>query len=123
MIKIDTLHAEKLQAAIAAAEGRAHARTISPADMIAACDAITVRLAISKRALEGTTAEVDINAQKFPNAYKYAPQSTIFSAIYKRGAWYLTDVHRGLCTTIEVRLHLNDAAKVAIIAKNTCFSL
>lgn len=101
--------------AIKAAEGRATARTISASRILDILEGIEYRLHISKKALEGVTVHVDDHAQKFPNSYKYVPESTHFIAVYKAGTWRVTDIHRGTCTTCESTVDLTDAAKAAII--------
>lgn len=119
-IKIDEQHAEKLTAAIAAAEGKARARTITAADMVADVERISKRFAlITKAALEGVQVDVDHHAQNFPKAYKYTPESTHFSAVYKRGAWYLVSVQRDYTRRLwhEVQATLTDKAREEIIAK------
>ena len=118
-IKIDEQHAEKLTAAIAAAEGKARARTITAADMVADVERISKRFAlITKAALEGVQVDVDHHARIFPKAYKYTPESTHFSAVYKRGGWYLVEVERGRTRSPgqAVQVALTGKARSAIIA-------
>ena len=45
----------------------------------------------------------DINAQKFPNAYKWAPESTQFKVERFSSGWFVTKVIRTTCDTKMVR--------------------
>lgn len=110
-------------AMLAAVQGRATARTISPADMVHALDAVEKRLGISKKALDGCWAYIDVNAQTFPRAYKYTADSTQFAAVYMRGGWRVTSVSREKCNgpTRRYEVRLTDAAKAAIIDRCTMF--
>lgn len=90
-----TNYREKLAAAIKEAEGRATARTITADNITEALQHVGTRLGISKAAMDGITVTIDCNANDFPSSYKYTPQSTIFSAAYKRGSWRVTDIYRG----------------------------
>ena len=105
--------------AITAAEGRATARTIKSAEILEALEAIESKLDISKKAMEGIAATVDINAQTFPNAYKYIPESTHFKARYTRGHWILTDIYRARTSAPGSRyqIELTEAAKAAVIER------
>ena len=107
--------AEPILAAIAAAEGRASVRQITPRDIIECVHEIEEHLHISKRAMAGTSASVDYHAQKFPSAYRYVPESTHFSVEFNGRAWYLTDIRRDTCRTTKYRVTLSEEAKAAII--------
>lgn len=116
-IKITTENADKINDAIIAAEGRARVRCISAEGIEKACAKAFDHFDITKKALEGVKISVDIHAQHFPNAYKYTPESTQFCAVYKRGAWYLTDIYRGVCRAPSQQFGatLTEAATDAII--------
>lgn len=108
---------EKMNKAIADAEGRATARTISADDIMDALDAIEKRLGIPKAHMVGIRAEVDVNAQTFPNAYKYRPESTQFTAVRTASGWKVTDIYRGTTRGPSTRyvLALTDKARESII--------
>ena len=110
-------------AMLAAVQSRATARTITPADMVNALDAVEKRLGISKKALDGCRVDIDINAQTFPCSYKYAAESTQFSAVYMRGGWRVTSVNREKCRAPDMRYRVNltGTAKAAIIDRCTMF--
>lgn len=115
----------KLQPTLDAAQKGAHVRTIDIKDMAYALDKAEKIIngagwhKITKKALEGTTAVIDCNAQTFPNAYKGIPESTFFSAVYHSGKWQIIAFWRG-CTASPrqgIKITLTDAAKAAIIAE------
>lgn len=83
-----------LGAAIREAEGRAKVRTIDADDVAAALHDLEKRLGISKKSMEGLHVTVDLHAHRFSNAYKGIPESTIFDAEYRRGAWRVVDIRR-----------------------------
>ena len=110
---------EKINAAIAAAEGKAKVRTITAKDIYDAIMEVESRLDIPKKSLEGIFIMVDVNAQNFPKAYKYIPVSTWFEAIFRSGSWKLSRVYR-FATSGENRefyVNLTDDAKKAIISR------
>lgn len=107
----------ELAAATRDAQKGARVRTITETDIVTALIEINEKMGISKAAMEGVTATVDCNAQRFPHCYNGRPESTVFTAIYKRGAWLVTDIYRAECKTIRVRMTLTDAAKAAIAAR------
>lgn len=101
MKPIRITNAEKLSAMIQAAEGRATARTITPADIAEALDQVTERIMLlsTRKDATGTKVEADPNAQTFPHAYKYTPESTHFTAELKSAGWTVTNVFRARCWT------------------------
>jgi len=114
---INEANKDKLTAAIKEAEGRASVRCITAEDIIMAADKITKRLGVTKKNLIGSVALVDINAQDFPNAYRYTPESTQFRMEYTASGWAVTEIMRarthaaGHAATIT----LTDAAQQEII--------
>ena len=91
-MNINVANIEKLTEAIAKAEGRATARTITAQDIIKTLDKIKV----PKSRLHGTKVYYD-GGQHFPNAYKYRPESTHWMAENKHGKWYVTAICRATC--------------------------
>ena len=59
----------------------------------------------------------DINAQKFPNAYKWSPDSTQFRIERFASGWFVTRVGRMHCSEKKVTLAsaLTDEQKQAIV--------
>ena len=113
----------KIENAIREAEGRSTARTITFENMVSAIDTIETTLGIAKKDMLGIIADVDYNAQSFPGAYKYTPQSTHFIAERVASGWAITDIRRWTtrgCTQ-TYKLTLTDRAKEAIIENMQAF--
>lgn len=112
--------AEKLTSAITEAEGRARVRLLNARDICKALDIVENKIgSITKKSMEGIHICVDVNAQNFPNCYKGSPESTIFCAEYRKGHWYITDIHRGYTARKNhgYTIHLTEEAKAAILDK------
>ena len=109
--------ASTLSAAIKEAEGRATARTISANDIVSRLKEIEKGLNIPKKNMNGVSVDVDENAQDFPRAYKYTPESTHFYATFKGGAWIITGIERARCKrdSQKITITLTEEAKAAII--------
>ena len=103
-----------LREIIARAEGRATVRRLDVDDIMDALD--SVPRCVLKKHLPGCEVHCDPNAQSFPNAYHYRPDSTHFSAVYRPSGWYLARVYRDTCTSSRGRLVLTGGAKADIIA-------
>lgn len=120
----DTVAAKILPALDEVQKG-ARARTIDFGKMLYALDEAEKIIhgagwhKIAKKALEGTEVVIDCNAQTFPNAYKYVPESTFFSARYHSGKWQVTAFWRGRTASPRqgIKITLSDSAKAAIIAE------
>lgn len=99
---------------------RCTARTITSYKMIEYIYNLNNNMRISKKALSGTTAAIDIHAQKFSSAYKYIPESTQFTIEYKNGKTYITNIFRDMChNTVnqECIIQYTDLAKNEILEK------
>ena len=96
---------------------RCAARTIDPSDVIESLNRYMAALRISKTAAVGIKVTVDPNAQSFPNAYRYIPESTLFDAEYTEKGWVVSNVRRGTTHGAAGMYHatLTDKAKAAII--------
>ena len=66
----------KITEAVEKANGKGKARLVSTDDVFGITEYITEKYGISKTAMNGCKWEVDLNAQHFPNAYKFQPLST-----------------------------------------------
>lgn len=101
---------KKLEALIKEAEGRATARTITVDDVVDALAEAEEHLdrLSTKKDMIGTTVRVDVNAQRFPRAYNYTPESTHFEAEVTKSGWRVTKVYRAECTTKWMRLTLSE---------------
>ena len=113
----------KIIDAIQSAEGRASARTILPWDIARKLNEIEDKLGIAKKALEGVSVDVDIHAQDFPKAYKYTPESTQFSAVFRGGSWRITNIERNSTRRYgrEVVVTHTDESRKAILDRFTTF--
>lgn len=114
---------EKIADIIRTAEGRATARTITYGDITRAIAELEKSLGIAKKNMTGIAADIDYNAQDFPRAYKYTPESTHFTVTRKASGWDLTSVFRDTTRRWNHRFHvtLTDDAKMAIIASKEKF--
>lgn len=108
---------------LAKVQARCTARTISYADITDALEKAEHYWGIPKCHLDGTTVTVDVHGDNFPNAYKFVPESTIFSAVNLRGKWYITDIRRAMTRRLNARVccTLSDRAVAALIQKNQQF--
>ena len=88
------IESEKLSQAIKEAEGKARVRTIGVEDIKYVLNKISK--GIPKEKLHGTKVFYD-GAERFPNAYKYMPESTHWTAENIKGRWYVVDIFRGKC--------------------------
>lgn len=109
--------ASKLTEAIETVEGKAVVRKIDAQDIICALMEVNDFLSISKKAMVGTRVRIDCNAQNFPNAYKWVPQSTIFLAEFTKSGWTVTDIYRGTAMRKKVFMLMSDTAKEAYLNK------
>ena len=96
---IKTANPNKLKQMIDDGNGKATTRTIDLDDILTAARRIENALNIPKKYLEGLVYSVDMNAQDFPRAYNYVPESTHFTLTYKNGTWRVSDIVRGQCRT------------------------
>ena len=89
----------------------ARVRTISLEDIRQILDTCCYRciqdLRISKRSMEGTTVTIDYNACNFPNSYNGIPESTLFTAVWHNGSWYVTSIYRGKTRPKDYRVTFN----------------
>ena len=118
MKSIKITNAAQLASMIEAAEGRATARTITPEDIAEALEQITERILLlsTRKDATGTTVEADPNAQQFPNAYKYIPESTHFTAELKTAGWKVTKVFRSRCWSTTAAVITFTPATIANMA-------
>ena len=105
------------------AEGRATARTICFNDIINDIKTIEDKLNIKKKDMIGIKAYVDSNAQNFPNAYKYRPESTHYTMTRKKSGWDLECVLRDYTRNEKhtYNIILTEEAKKAILESMSDF--
>lgn len=101
--------------ALDAVQKRAKCRTMDAWSIVQAIEEIEDRLDMisAKKDAVGTIAHVDYNAQHFPNAYKYTPESTQITIVLKSSGWTLTHIVRDACKAPanKITLELTDATK------------
>lgn len=116
-ILINEKNADKINAAIKEAEGRASVRTVTFTEVMKSVKHIETVLGIPKAKMVGIIADVDYHAQNFPNAYKCTPESTHFCMERTKSGWVLYSVSRETTRrmTHGYRLTLTETAKAAII--------
>ncbi len=121
-IILKKVHDEKmlnaLNAAIKEAEGKARERKLHYYDIFSYLEKVEQKLSITKKAMEGTEVVINVNAQDFPKAYKWIPESTFFDAIFLRGTWRITRIYRDKCGNVPGLIKLSETAKKAIIANH-----
>lgn len=83
-----------LRLALESVQGRARVRTVNAEEIALALLRLERALGITKKAMQGVSVTMDLNAQQFPGAYKGIPESTIVDAVYKSGSWRITDLRR-----------------------------
>lgn len=112
-------NAEKIQRAIDEAEGKARERKVTAKQLIACAEKMDKKLSIAPAHLKGVTARVDINAQDFPNAYKYIPESTVATFEHTGRAWALIDVKRDRTDIASkaIRFNLTEEAREWIVKR------
>lgn len=116
-IQINEKNAGRITEEIKAVEGRSTVRLLTVQDIMDSCVYVEKELGIPKKAMDGIVIDVDVNAQDFPGAYKWTPESTQFRAQRGKGGWYLIKISRER-TRRRSQMHyvsLTDAAKEAII--------
>jgi hypothetical protein len=118
-IVINYKNRERIEKAIAEAQGRATERTINFFTIMSAPLVIKKEYGISMKALEGCVFWCDPNAQDFPNAYKYKAMSTQFRVEVSHGSFKVTAIVRDECFKAGRHLtaRLTEDAKSAILAK------
>lgn len=118
-IIIKAENAERIQKAINEVEGKARERKVTAKQLIACAEKLDKKLGIAPAHLKGVTARVDINAQDFPNAYKYIPESTVATFEHTGRSWALIDVKRDRTDIASkaVRFNLTDEAREWIVKR------
>lgn len=121
-IKIAEENINRIAEILNEVQKRSRVRCVTPQEIIDTCNNVFRELNITKKALEGCMFTADLNAQDFPSAYKYTPESTLFTAVYKRGSWYLSSVRRDTTrrASQKVKMMLTDSAKTALLSKYEC---
>ena len=117
-IIIDGNHTEKLTDALETIQARCSVRTLIADEVEDILNNATSKLGISKKAMAGTKL-LYTGAERFPNAYKYRPESTRFTAEHNGRYWVVTSITRDTCPNREddTHLYLSESAQKALIAR------
>lgn len=110
---------EKLKAELDLVQKRTTARNITVEDIVSALAEVESVLSIPKKSMDGIRVSVDCNAQSFPNAYKYIPESTQFFALYKNGSWRVYNFGRCRVCAPSRRIVIDhtEASKKALLSR------
>lgn len=103
----------KITAALEAVQGKCKVRTIDSGDIKNAIAQMESFFGIPKCKLDGLRVDCDVNAQSFPNAYRFVK-------------WYITSIRRSptYAPTRAVQVcHMPEAMEEAIIERHTEFSI
>ena len=73
--------------------------------------------------MDGIELVIDINAQDFPNSYKYKQESILARTVFKNGTWRVTSISRGRTQGYGKEIHcvLTDKARGRMFAKYYLF--
>ena len=101
---------------IKAVEGRNKARTITAENICEALYYIEMKMHhITKKAMNGTKVEVNLNAQEFPGSYRFDALSTWFTAAFEKNHWVITEIKRDICGRHKYFAELSETAKEAVL--------
>lgn len=116
-IIINEKNRDRINEAIREAEGRATVRLLTYDDLADAVARLERHLGIAKKNMIDITADIDVNCQTFPHAYRYSPESTRAEVVRTSSGWKLVKAYRGETRTYghEFEVSLTDTAKKAII--------
>ena len=114
---------DKIKEELDKVQKRTTARNISLQTILNDIEVIERKLRISKKNMVGIIVGVDHNAQDFPRAYKYVPESTQYALERKTSTWNITNICRDKTGTIPFHMYLTDDAKKAIIKTYEYFTV
>lgn len=118
-IIVDRLHLDDIDAVINIVQAHARERLITASDILDITGQLFTLLGITKKALNGCSFKVDLNAHVLEQRGSAGKLSTQFSLKYEKNRWYLTDVSRGPLYNTKVKIFsdLTEEAKAALIDK------
>lgn len=123
-IIVNERNKDRIASALDEVQKRSRTRTISVDCIYQFCAKANVAYGIHKKDLEGSSFDVDWEAQDFPNAYKYIPESTHFVVVYEKKHFLLVEVRRDTTRGREraIEASLSDETKKAIIEHSSTMS-
>lgn len=93
-IKVNENNIQKLEEALAQANGKSRERLVHAEDLQKAVNRIREKFDVPKCKMEGLKVRVDLNAQSKPRAYKHAMYSTFLTIEFSKTDAYLVDCER-----------------------------
>lgn len=111
-IPVDDKHKDKINAAIAQAEGRARVRTLNYNDVKDLCERFEGVYEVKKRYLDGCCFSYIEGADDFASSYRGMPYGTEIYATHHKGKWYLVGAERVYCNHVQCKwVYLSADAK------------
>lgn len=118
-IVINEKNRERIAAALEEVQKRSKERTITVDQIMATPARLMDNYDIPAKAFDGSEFSIDLNAQDFPNAYKYRAQSTQYEIKHYSGTFHLMDIERNDTRRAyhTVKAKLSETTKKAILDK------
>ena len=116
---------EKLQLELDQIQKQCRVRTVTASEILSAAEKIIEKLHISKKALNGSQACLDLNAENLLCYGNSIPESTIVTMEFCNGHWFVTDICRDRTRRAghNVEMTLSEAAKEALIQRFSSFAI
>lgn len=114
---INERNEKRINEAISEIEGKSTARTVTFRDILQATSILEKKLGVPKKAMEGASYTVDVNAQTMPHAYKYDALSTQIRIERIKGSWRVVDISRDkVKSNVFIAYKIPEALNAAILA-------
>ncbi len=116
-IIINKKNVEKIKAELNDVQKRCSVRLIQVEQVfetVAKMEEYRKKVGILKKNMEEVTVKVSLYQDRFPSAYKYTPEGTVFHMVFKGGKWRLYAVYRDTCEgsyNKRYQVNLTDNAK------------
>lgn len=116
-IIINENNVQKIKTVLDNVQKRCTVRLIQPEQVFEAAAKMEEhrqKIGVLKKNMEGVTVKVNLYQDRFPSAYKYVPEGTVFHMIFRGGKWRLYAVYRDICEGSEKKRYqvkLTDDAK------------
>lgn len=127
LIIINKGNAEKIKKALDDAQKRCSVRLVQTEQVfetVAKMEEYRKKYGILKKNMEGVTVRINLYQDRFPTAYKYTPEGTVFHLIFKGGKWRLYVVYRDTCEgnmNKRYTITLTDDAKKDVLSNASVF--
>ena len=124
-IEINEKNMAKIESALNEVQKRSRERTITVKQIMEMPNTLKRHYGIHKKDFEGSVFYIDMNAQNFPNAYKYKPMSTQFEIYCKNGKFRLDGITREQTRREGKRViaYLSETTKEAILKSAETFNI